>query len=152
MHYSTKWLYFVSLILSKKLCYYGTILFFPAHPKLDYDNRLKGVQNIKAGTTLVLPVNIDGIPSPTISWMLDEEPIEKSARVTMDTTDKVTTLTIKNTMLDDTGMYTVEAENTVGKAVADFEVNVRGESYFPFVSKNNETELVFFIGVVSTYC
>lgn len=81
--------------------------------------------------------------------MLDEEPIEKSARVTMDTTDKVTTLTIKNTMLDDTGMYTVEAENTVGKAVADFEVNVRGESYFPFVSKITETELVFFIEVVS---
>lgn len=101
------------------------------HPKLDYDNRLKGVQNIKAGTTLSLPVNTSGIPNPTISWFLDEEPVEKSARVTIETTETMTTLTIKNTTLDDTGLYTVEAENDVGKAVADFEVNVKDKPSKP---------------------
>ena len=33
-------------------------------------------------------------------------------------------------MLDDSGLYTVEAENVVGKAVADFEVNVQGKLYY----------------------
>lgn len=98
------------------------------HPKLDYDNRLKGVQNIKAGTTLSLPVNTSGIPNPTITWLLDEEPIEKSARISVETVEGKTTLTIKNTTLDDTGLYTVEAENTVGKAVAEFDVNVKGKT------------------------
>lgn len=98
-----------------------------AHPKLDYDNRLKGVQNIKAGTTLSLPVNTSGIPNPTVTWLLDEEPVEKSARISIETVDDKTTLTIKNTALDDTGLYTVEAENKVGKAVAEFDVNVRGK-------------------------
>ena len=59
-------------------------------------------------------------------WLLDEEPVEKSPRISIETTNEITTLTVKNAMLDDTGLYTVEAENVVGKAVADFEVNVQG--------------------------
>ena len=56
--------------------------------------------------------------------------MEKSPRITIDTTEEMTTLTVKNTMLDDSGLYTVEAENVVGKAVADFEVNVQGKLYY----------------------
>ena len=72
-------------------------------------------------------MDISGIPSPTVTWLLDEEPVEKSPRITIDITQEMTTLTVKNTMLDDSGLYTVEAENVVGKAVADFEVNVQGK-------------------------
>ena len=113
----------ITLSINSYFCIYS------AHPKLDYDNRLKGVQNIKAGTTLSLPVNTSGIPSPSVAWMLDEEPMEKSPRITIDTAETLTTLTVKNTTLDDSGVYTVEAENTVGKAVADFQVNVRGQIF-----------------------
>lgn len=82
---------------------------------------------MKGGSTLVLQVNVSGIPSPKISWFLDDEPLEKSERISVDTTDDFSTLTIKNAMLDDSGMYTIAAENVVGKAEADFEVNVKGE-------------------------
>ena len=37
---------------------------------------------------------------------------------------------LQNTTCDDTGVYTVEAENTVGKAVADFDVSVKGNLLF----------------------
>lgn len=111
--------------LSKNLRVYLKLV-STAHPRLEYDNRLKGAQNIKAGTTLTLPVDISGIPSPMVTWLLDEEPVEKSPRISIDTTNEITTLTVKNAMLDDSGLYTVEAENVVGKAVADFEVNVQG--------------------------
>ncbi|XP_046554801.1 titin-like [Haliotis rubra] len=94
-------------------------------PALEYDNRLKSAQTVKGGSTLVLQVNVSGIPSPKISWFLDDEPLEKSERISVDTTDDFSTLTIKNAMLDDTGMYTIAAENVVGKAEADFEINVK---------------------------
>lgn len=77
-----------------------------------------------------LPVNTSGIPNPTITWLLDEEPVEKSARISIETVEGKTTLTIKNTTLDDTGLYVVEAENKVGKAVAEFDVNVKGNGYY----------------------
>ena len=131
------------LYKDKQLLSLNEFLFcFTAHPKLDYDNRLKGVQNIKAGVTLSLPVNTSGIPNPNVSWLLDEEPVEKTARVSIETVEGKTTLTIKNTTLDDTGLYTVEAENTVGKAVAEFDVNVKG--------KNNCKEMIL-VGL-SSYC
>ena len=135
----TRWQIFNRIFFTKTNSSYISkqVLFFTAHPKLDYDNRLKGVQNIKAGVTLSLPVNTSGIPNPNVSWLLDEEPVEKTARVSIETVEGKTTLTIKNTTLDDTGLYTVEAENTVGKAVAEFDVNVKG--------KNNCKEIIFVV-------
>lgn len=103
--------------------------YFPAHPKLEYDNKLKSQQIMKAGSTLTVEVNISGIPSPKIVWQKDGQPIEKTPRLSIDITDEITTLKIKNTTQDDTGVYSVVAENTVGKAEASFDINVRGNVF-----------------------
>lgn len=100
-----------------------------AHPVLEYDNRLKSAQVVPAGSTLVLKVNISGIPSPTVSWLLDDEPLQKSDRISMETNEDFSILTVKNTVLDDTGLYTICAENVVGRAEADFEISVKGKSF-----------------------
>jgi titin len=94
---------------------------------LEYDNKLKSAQTVKAGTTLTLTVNISGIPSPSVQWFLDDEPLQKSDRISIDTTSEYSALTVKNCNPDDTGVYTISAENVVGKAEADFEINVKGE-------------------------
>lgn len=106
---------------------------FTAHPALEYDNKLKSAQTVRAGITLTLTVNISGIPSPSVAWFLDDEPLQKSDRVSIDTTDDYSILTIKNTMPDDTGIYTISAENIVGKAEADFEINVKGKVYLMYL-------------------
>ncbi|KAK7507540.1 hypothetical protein BaRGS_00001475, partial [Batillaria attramentaria] len=95
------------------------------HPTLEYDNRLKSAQTVRAGTTLVLTVNISGIPSPSVAWFIDDEPLQKSDRISIETTEEYSTLTVKNTLPDDTGLYTICAENVVGKAEADFEINIK---------------------------
>lgn len=112
-------------------CYNINTFVSSAHPKLEYDNRLKSVQTVKAGSTLNLSINISGIPSPTIGWLRDGQPISKSPRLSIDISEDFTTLTVKNATLDDKGVYTLTAENVVGKATADFEVAVRGESPTP---------------------
>ena len=99
---------------------------FSALPTLEYDNRLKGAQSVKAGTTITLKVNVAGIPAPTISWLVDGQALDKSDRVSIETNKDFSTLTIKNATIKDSGVYTITAENVVGKAAADFEVNVKG--------------------------
>ncbi|GFO38541.1 titin, partial [Plakobranchus ocellatus] len=94
-------------------------------PTLEYDNRLKSAQTVKAGSTIVLKVNVAGIPYPNISWLLDGQQLDKSDRVSIETNKEFSTLTIKNATIKDTGVYTISAENVVGKAAADFEVNVK---------------------------
>ncbi|KAK3083483.1 hypothetical protein FSP39_023775 [Pinctada imbricata] len=96
-----------------------------AHPKLEYDNKLKSNQIIKAGSSLTIQVNISGIPSPTVKWLLDKEPIDKSSHVSIDINNDFTTLTIKNATLEDGGVYNVTAENVVGSAEAEFTIQVK---------------------------
>lgn len=95
-------------------------------PLLEYDNRLKSKQILKAGTSLSLQVNISGIPSPMVTWLFDDAPIEKSARLSIDTTEEVSTITVKNALLDDGGVYSIIAKNDVGEAKAEFDVIVKG--------------------------
>lgn len=98
-------------------------------PVLEYDNRFRSAQTVKAGSTVSLKVDVSGIPSPSISWRLDGETLEKSDRLSIETTPDYSTLSIKNAVIEDTGVYTIVAENIVGKAVADFEIYVKGKNY-----------------------
>ena len=101
----------------------------PAPPSLEYDNRLKGAQTVKAGSTITLRVNVAGIPAPTVHWLVDGQPLDKTDRVSIETNKDFSTMTIKNATVKDTGVYSINAENSVGKAAADFEVNVKGEEF-----------------------
>lgn len=111
-----------------------------AHPELEFDNKLKSKQAIKAGGSLSLTVNISGIPSPKVAWLKDGKPMEKSPRLSIDMTEEFSTLTIKNATLEDAGMYKMTAENVVGKAEADFEVLIKGIKQLNF----GHDETVFF--------
>ena len=94
---------------------------------------------MKAGSTLVLQVNLSGIPYPDITWLIDDEPLEKMERICIETNEEFSKVTIKNAVLDDTGVYTIVAENVVGRAEADFQIFVKGEisklfNYFCWVT------------------
>ncbi|XP_023933258.1 titin isoform X1 [Lingula anatina] len=104
-------------------------------PHITYDNKYQGPQTLKSGSTLSLKVEVSGTPTPTISWLLDGEPMEKSAAVAIETTDTTSGLRVKNVVADDSGKYRVVAENVVGQATADFEVIIQGK---PSPPKNLE--------------
>lgn len=109
-----------------------------AHPKLEYENKLKTKQLIKVGQSISLQVNISGIPNPTVNWTLNKIIIEKSPKISIETTDDFSMLTVKNATLDDTGAYAITAENVVGKAEAEFNVAVRGQSVSPYINKSTK--------------
>lgn len=95
------------------------------HPKLEYENKLKAKQLVKVGQSISLQVNISGIPNPTVQWAQNGTVIEKSPKISIETTDVFSMLTVKNASLDDTGVYSITAENVVGKAQAEFDVAIR---------------------------
>ena len=77
------------------------------------------------GQSISLQVNISGIPNPSVKWSLNEAVMEKSPKISIKTTVVLSMLTVKNATLEDTGDYSVTAENGLGKVPADYEVASR---------------------------
>ncbi len=49
-----------------------------AAPKIDYESKVKS-QTIKAGHSLILPVNVSGHPPCTVSWFLNGRALDTKA-------------------------------------------------------------------------
>jgi len=99
-----------------------------AAPTIDYEAKFKSAQQLKAGASIVIPVKIGGIPAPKVEWSLKDEPLTASPTVIIETTEGQTTLTLKSLTGRSTGKVKVTATNSVGKASAEFDVAVKGES------------------------
>lgn len=81
---------------------------------------------LRAGNTLKIPVKFSGIPKPAVIWSKDEKPVQPHGRLTLDISDKSTTLTLKKVTRDDDGLYTVIAENEAGEDLAKFDIEIIG--------------------------
>lgn len=100
---------------------------FAAHPKIECEPKLKEVQSLKAESTLILLVNVTGVPTPTVAWYKDGEPLTTSDLITMETTVDFSKVTVKKISSANAGTYKVTAENVVGTAEQEFTVNVKGK-------------------------
>uniref|UniRef100_A0A3P8SXZ8 Titin n=1 Tax=Amphiprion percula TaxID=161767 RepID=A0A3P8SXZ8_AMPPE len=81
-------------------------------PDLDIDPELRKIVTIKAGTSLRLFIPIKGRPAPTIKWDKDEAALKETAQVEI--TSSYTSLVIDKMSRNDSGKYTVTAENSSG--------------------------------------
>ncbi len=99
---------------------------FTAHPKIDCEDKLKDVQTLKAGSTLILLANISGVPTPDVAWFRAGEPLTTTEGTTIETTETFSTLTVKNTSSAGAGAYKITAENVVGTAEQEFNVVIKG--------------------------
>ena len=79
---------------------------------------------MKSGATVTLSVTASGVPTPTISWCLNDEPLTGDVKI--DTKDNTSTVTIRKITSVGAGTYKVSAENEVGNDTAEFVVNVKG--------------------------
>ena len=95
---------------------------------ITYDDKLKKTQNLKADTTLIITVNIAGVPDPDVSWYFGESELSTTNGTTINTTDTLSTLTMKGVSAESSGTYSVKAENTAGKDDAEFTLSVKGVS------------------------
>ena len=93
---------------------------------IDYDKKYSGPQTAKAGGSIIITVNISGIPTPEVTWTRDGTALKTADNVTIETSDTFSTLTIKGCVKSDTAKYQVSATNEVGDANAEFEVSVKG--------------------------
>lgn len=101
-------------------------MFYSAAPVIDYDSSLKDLKPLKAGTTLILSVNIVGMPTPKVKWYRNDSEIQPSADLTLEGDGTFSRLTAKKASAKDAGTYKVVAENEVGSASAQFVVVVKG--------------------------
>ena len=93
-----------------------------AAPVIEYADSTKETISLKAGTSLILNVNILGMPTPTAKWFIGEEEV----KATVDGDGTYSRLTIKNATSKNVGKYRVVAENEVGSASVDFNVTIKG--------------------------
>ncbi|KAI5639981.1 immunoglobulin i-set domain-containing protein [Phthorimaea operculella] len=93
-------------------------------PKLHLDHLIGRKIKVRAGEPINVNIPIDGAPTPTISWTKGSIPIIPSHRVSTETKNSETKLSIDKSVRDDAGKYTITAENAHGKDSADIEVIV----------------------------
>lgn len=91
-------------------------------PDLDIDPELRKIVTIKAGTSLRLFIPIKGRPTPTIKWDKDESALKETAQVEI--TSSYTSLVIDKVSRNDSGKYTITAENSSGTKSAFIVVRV----------------------------
>lgn len=96
-------------------------------PKLDYDNKFRDIVTLNSGSTLKIPVKVSGLPKPSVTWSKDDKPVRSHGRLTIDISDRATTLTLKKVTRDDDGLYSILAENEAGQATAKFDIEVIGK-------------------------
>lgn len=104
-----------------------------AVPKIDYDKKLDSTQTVKAGSLLILQVNVSGSPKPAVSWMLNGKPADVCRNVTIESTPDSSKLTAKGSNPTNAGKYTVTAQNEAGVGSADFTVVVIGKFIWPWI-------------------
>lgn len=75
---------------------------------------------------LEIIVPLAGEPKPEVTWTFNEATIKTDERRTITTDEDSTSLTIQKVIRDDTGEYSVTAENELGIETTTFKVEVQG--------------------------
>ncbi|CAL1291290.1 unnamed protein product [Larinioides sclopetarius] len=77
------------------------------------------------GETAVLECETEGSPVPSVTWLRDNQKLEKSARFETSSAGQKHSLTIREACPDDGGLYTVVALNSKGQASCSAPLNLK---------------------------
>jgi titin len=113
-------------VLTELMNFVHKFLFVSVAPTLEYNDKLKEPQILKAASFLSIIVNVRGVPSPSVTWSLNGKQLLSSSHAKIDLKSGSTTLTIQSLKKDDAGKLMVTAENAVGKTSATFDITIRG--------------------------
>ncbi len=110
-------------------------------PKITHEDKLGQPQKLKAGAVLSLYANIEGVPTPKVTWYLNGEPVESTNGTSIDTNSTFTSLTVKGSTANNSGKYKLVAENVAGKDEKEFDVTIKGT----FLSAGVRSETCFLV-------
>ncbi|GIY55923.1 hypothetical protein CDAR_566731 [Caerostris darwini] len=85
---------------------------------------LRGV-TCTLGDTAVLECETEGSPVPSVTWLRDNQKMEKSSRLQTSSVGQKHSLTLKEVCPDDGGLYTVVATNSKGSASCSAPLNIK---------------------------
>lgn len=83
-------------------------------PTIDMDARYSGVITIKAGETLKLEAGVRGKPTPTVTWMKNQQEITATSRIIIKNTEVSSCIEIQETTREDSGTYSLMVQNFAG--------------------------------------
>lgn len=92
-------------------------------PYAEFDNKMKSVRIHKTKEHLIA-VKIFGYPAPMITWLKNGAPLQTAKKILISTTEKSSTLIVKNTDPDDSGIYTLKLTSAAGEVKYDFKLRV----------------------------
>lgn len=78
--------------------------------------------SVLVGQDLKIEIPISGRPKPNITWIKDGQPLRQTTRVNVVDSDNSTVLSIKESIRDDHGLYTITVANVVGQKAASIEI------------------------------
>ncbi|XP_075228866.1 zormin isoform X2 [Lycorma delicatula] len=82
---------------------------------------------VPIGESTTLQCSVEGSPTPSVSWLHNNQPIEQSDRIKWDQTDDgVCTLKILNVINEDKGNYVCRAHNELGESKCFAHLIVKG--------------------------
>ncbi|XP_012495412.1 PREDICTED: hemicentin-1-like, partial [Propithecus coquereli] len=114
---------------------------------------------IKVNNTLTLECEAYAIPSASLSWYKDGQPLKSDDHVNIAVNGH--TLQIKETQISDTGRYTCVASNIAGEDELDFDVNIQVPPSFQKLweignmldtGRSGEAKDVIINNPISLYC
>ncbi|KAM6237069.1 immunoglobulin-like and fibronectin type III domain-containing protein 1 [Porphyrio hochstetteri] len=92
-------------------------------PRILIDDTVKSFLVVKAGDTIRVNIPFEGSPDPLVTWLKDGLPLPDST--TINTEDGTSQLLIGAAEFTDSGTYTIEIQNSLGKREAfSFQIQV----------------------------
>ena len=119
--------YFAVLQINSPQSYTAQRSLFAVSPAISYDDKLTEVQKLKGGQKLTIDTKISGVPTPTVTWSHDGQPLQPDEQVSIDTSSTQSKLVISDISAQRSGKYKIVAENEVGFADAEFVFEVKGK-------------------------
>ena len=85
--------------------------------------KLESTRTLKAGSNLVQQFTVFGVPTPSVTWSLNGQPLDSDV---ITSTSDLTSLSAKKCSVKNAGQYEVVASNEVGTDSVKFTVVVNG--------------------------
>ena len=92
-----------------------------------FTTQLNTSETCKEGEAFELACVVDGTPVPVVQWFKDNVAVDDVPHFVTSCDDGVCTLRMHKITLEDQGLYTCRASNTLGVAETSVSVSVQGE-------------------------
>lgn len=96
-------------------------------PRLDLNARMQKGLKVKAGATVILEAEVFGKPMPRVTWKRGNESLKSCEGQVITHQRHHFQLEMAAVTKEQTGMYTILAENASGSKTAEIELNILGK-------------------------